>query len=130
MDKIINYSLNNSLAIVDVGVAYEIDSEKVLKILNKLADDLDGKVPDAKGKMKARKNNIYMKVIKSGVDVAMDVRQFMMSTKGKATEAQRMKILGKIRPKLRQLDREIKLLCRYIRYTSFNDLWREITGHP
>ncbi len=52
MDKIINYSLNNSLAIVDVGVAYEIDSEKVLKILNKLADDLDGKVPDAKGKMK------------------------------------------------------------------------------
>ena len=52
MDKIVNYSLNNSLAIVDVGVAYEIDSEKVLKILNKLADDLDGKVPDAKGKMK------------------------------------------------------------------------------
>ena len=33
-----------------------------------------------------------------------------------------------IRPKLRQLDKEIKILCKYIRYTSINDLWREITG--
>ena len=69
-----------------------------------------------------------MKVMKSGVDVAMDIRQFLMSNKGKATEAQRMKILGAIRPKLRQLDKEIKILCKYIRYTSINDLWREITG--
>ena len=78
--------------------------------------------------LSTRKNNIYMKVMKSGVDVAMDIRQFLMSTKGKATEAQRMKILGAIRPKLRNLDREIKILCKYIRYTSINDLWREITG--
>ena len=37
--------------------------------------------------LSTRKNNIYMKVMKSGVDVAMDIRQFLMSTKGKATTA-------------------------------------------
>ena len=78
--------------------------------------------------LSTRKNNIYMKVLNTGIDVAMDIRQIVMDTKGKATEAQRMEALGNIRPKLRKLDREIRILCKYIRYTSMNDLWREITG--
>jgi len=109
------------------GIYYDINS--LANTLQWLGREIDNHPENAFAvALSTRKNNIYMKVLKSGVDVAMDVRQFMMSTKGKATEAQRMKILGKIRPKLRQLDREIKLLCKYIRYTSFNDLWREITG--
>ena len=69
-----------------------------------------------------------MKVLNTGIDVAMDRRQIVMDTKGKATEAQRMEALGNIRPKLRKLEKEIRILCKYIRYTSMNDLWREITG--
>lgn len=51
MDKIINYSLHNSVAVVDVGVSYEDDTDKVEKVLKKLSEDLDGKIPSAKGKM-------------------------------------------------------------------------------
>lgn len=49
MDKIINYSLNNSLAIVDVSVDYEENSDKVEKILNDLANKLNGTIKEATG---------------------------------------------------------------------------------
>ncbi len=78
--------------------------------------------------LSTRKNNIYMKVINTGIKVALDIRQIVMDTKGKATEAQRMEALGNIRPKLRKLDKEMRILCKYIRYTSMEDLWREISG--
>ena len=78
--------------------------------------------------LSTRKNNIYMRVIQTGTNVAMDIKQFVISDKGKATEAQRLKVLETIRPKLRKLDKELKLLCKYIRYTSIEDLWHEISG--
>lgn len=109
------------------GIYYDVNS--LANTLQWLGREIDNHPENAFAvALSTRKNNIYMKVMKSGVDVAMDIRQFLMSTKGKATEAQRMKILGAIRPKLRQLDKESKILCKYIRYTSINDLWREITG--
>lgn len=49
MDKIINYSLNNSLAIVDVGVDYQYQPEEVEKVLENLSKKLKGKIPDAIG---------------------------------------------------------------------------------
>lgn len=51
MDKIINYSLNNSLAVVDIPIDYDNDAEKVEKVLNNLAEELDGTIKEAKGKM-------------------------------------------------------------------------------
>lgn len=47
MDNIINYSNNNSLAIVDVGVAYEESQEEVEKAIEKLFKRLNGKIPHA-----------------------------------------------------------------------------------
>ena len=44
MDNIINYSINNSLAIVDVGVSYDVDSEKVEKAIEGLFKRLSGKI--------------------------------------------------------------------------------------
>ena len=78
--------------------------------------------------LSTRKGNIYMRVFKTGTSVALDIKQFVISDKGKATEAQRLKVLETIRPKLRQLDKELKILCKYIRYTSIEDLWHEISG--
>ena len=49
MDKMINYSLENSLAIVDVSVAYENDTTKVEKVLNELFNKLNGNIENAKG---------------------------------------------------------------------------------
>ena len=44
MDNIINYSENNSVAVVDVSVAYECKEELVEKTLEKLFEDLNGKL--------------------------------------------------------------------------------------
>ena len=51
MDKIINYSLHNSLAVVDVAIAYEVDAEKAIKVLEDLSKELEGNVPNTNGPM-------------------------------------------------------------------------------
>ena len=52
IDYIINYSKANSLELIDVGVAYEEDSDKVLEILNKLCERLSSEIKDLKGEIK------------------------------------------------------------------------------
>lgn len=47
MDKLINYSNNNSIAIVDVGIAYECREEKIEKAFEELFNELEGKIPYA-----------------------------------------------------------------------------------
>ncbi|MBP5678460.1 MAG: mechanosensitive ion channel [Bacilli bacterium] len=47
MDNIINYSANNSLAVVDVGISYENKQEDIDKVFEKLFKRLNGNVPDA-----------------------------------------------------------------------------------
>lgn len=47
MDKLINYSNNNSLAIVDVGIAYECNEEQIEAAFDKLFKEIDGKIPYA-----------------------------------------------------------------------------------
>lgn len=47
MNNLINYSNNNSLAVVDVGIAYECDEKKIEETFTKLFDSLEGKIPNA-----------------------------------------------------------------------------------
>ena len=47
MDNIINYSTHNSLAVVDVGIAYEIKDNKIEEVLEKLFSRLNGNIPNA-----------------------------------------------------------------------------------
>ena len=49
MDNIINYSANNSLAVVDVGIAYENKEKDIEEVLEKLFTRLNGNIPDAAG---------------------------------------------------------------------------------
>ncbi len=51
MDNIINYSLHNSLAIVDVSTGYEHAPEEIEKVLNKLAKKLNGTIKEATGEI-------------------------------------------------------------------------------
>lgn len=51
MDNITNYSLHNSLAIVDVSTGYEHSSEEVEKVLTDLSKELKGKIKEAKGEL-------------------------------------------------------------------------------
>lgn len=47
MDNLINYSNNNSLAVVDVSVAYECKEETVEKAFNEMFSKLNGNIPHA-----------------------------------------------------------------------------------
>lgn len=47
MDNIINYSANNSVAVVDVGIAYENNEEEIEEVFDKLFKRLNGNIPDA-----------------------------------------------------------------------------------
>ena len=51
INEVINYNLANSLAIVDVSVDYDCDIDKVEKALNKMSEDIDGKIENTKGKI-------------------------------------------------------------------------------
>ncbi|MBR2828811.1 MAG: mechanosensitive ion channel [Bacilli bacterium] len=48
MDNIINYSNSNSLAVVDVAIAYETKEEEIEKAFEKISKELNGKIPFAK----------------------------------------------------------------------------------
>ena len=47
MDNIINYSNNNSLAVIDVGIAYENNEEEIEKTFENLFNRLNGNIPHA-----------------------------------------------------------------------------------
>lgn len=51
ISEIINHSMETSIAIVDIGVSYEDDIEKVEDVLNKLVNDLNNTLPKLKGKV-------------------------------------------------------------------------------
>ena len=52
MDNIINYSINSSLAVVDISIDYNYNSDKIELILNEFANNLENKIPKSKGKIK------------------------------------------------------------------------------
>ena len=52
MDKIINYSQNNSTAIVDVDVSYDHSPQEVEAVLNSMFQKLDGQIESAVGPLK------------------------------------------------------------------------------
>lgn len=49
--EVINYSMSNSLAIVDIDVAYEENNERVEQVLNDLAVELSKTLPNLKDKV-------------------------------------------------------------------------------
>lgn len=51
LDTIINYSLNNSLAVVDLGISYKENPEKVQQALEEIKKELNGTVPNAVGEI-------------------------------------------------------------------------------
>ncbi len=52
INEVINYNLQDSLAIVDVGIAYEEDEEKIEQVLQKLTNKLATIIPNSRGEAK------------------------------------------------------------------------------
>lgn len=51
LDTVINYSLHDSLAIIDLGISYEENPEKVAVALEEIKNEIEGKVPNATGEI-------------------------------------------------------------------------------
>lgn len=49
LDTVINYSLNNYLAIIDLGISYDENPDQVAQALEEIRLELNGKVPNATG---------------------------------------------------------------------------------
>ena len=73
-----------------------------------------------------RRNVVYRNIIISGVNIVMDIKTLCFDI-SKMTEQEKNEMITAIRPKLREMNRQLRALARAIRYTTFLDVWNEIT---
>ena len=73
----------------------------------------------------SRKNDIIRNFINRGTDIVTDISDLCF---GNMTQADRLRTLYAIRPKLALLSRDMRDMARVIRYTSWMDVWYEVTG--
>jgi len=89
---VINYNLSDSLALVDIDIAYESDIEKVEQVLTKLCERLSNELPYLKG-------NVELLGINSFESSSMKFRITVLTESMKHYEIQR-KILREIKLEL------------------------------
>lgn len=107
------------------GIYYEVTvTAKSLKELNAVVADAPSNALATA--FSARRNKVYRKVIKQGIDLAGDIKKFCLGDSVKMTEAEREILLGNIRPKLNRLNKMLMATTLTIKYTSFGDVFREI----
>lgn len=73
-----------------------------------------------------RRNVVYRNIIINGVSIVMDIKTLCFDS-SKMTEQEKNEMIMNIRPKLRGMNRQLRALGRAIRYTTFLDVWNEIT---
>lgn len=71
------------------------------------------------------RNKVVRNFVTRGSDIINDVYKVCV---GHMTAADRLKAIYAIRPKLALLSRDMRDLARVIRYTSFIDVWYDLTG--
>ena len=106
------------------GVYYEVT--KTSKHVRNLAEVVSSSPTNVLAvAFSARRNVVYTNLIKSSLDIFMDIRKVCFE-KSKMTEQERDKIISGIRPKLRKINHQLGQLTLALRYTSFLDVWNEI----
>jgi len=73
-----------------------------------------------------RRNTVYRNIIVNGVNIVMDIKTLCFDN-AKMTEQEKNEMITAVRPKLREMNRQLRALGRAIRYTTFLDVWNEIT---
>lgn len=73
-----------------------------------------------------RRNVVYRNIIINGVSIVMDIKTLCFDS-SKMTEQEKNEMITNIRPKLRVMNRQLRALGLAIRYTTFLDVWNEIT---
>ena len=99
MDNIVNYSEHNSLAVIDVSIAYECDEDLIEKTFNKIFKDLNGKIPHATGDLELWGVNelsdsavVYRVVVETEPMQQYAVQRFLRKELKKGLDAAKIKI--------------------------------------
>lgn len=75
--------------------------------------------------LSTRRNAIYRNLIVNSVEIVNDIRKVCLSDI-KMTEKQRIEIVFNIRPKLANMNNQLRRLTRAVKYTTFGDIWMDI----
>ena len=114
-----------SIAAEIYGVYYEVT--KTSKHVRNLAEVVSSSPSNVLAvAFSARRNVVYMNLIKSSLDIFMDIRKVCIES-SKMTEQEKNKVISAIRPKLRKINHQLGQLTLALRYTSFLDVWNEIS---
>lgn len=73
-----------------------------------------------------RRNAVYRNIIINGVNIVMDIKTLCFDD-SKMTEREKNEIITNIRPKLRLMNKQLRALALAVKYTTFLDVWNEIT---
>lgn len=73
-----------------------------------------------------RRNAVYRNIIINGVNIVMDIKTLCFDD-SKMTEQEKNEIITNIRPKLRLMNKQLRALALAVKYTTFLDVWNEIT---
>ena len=114
-----------SIAAEIYGVYYEVT--KTSKHVRNLAEVVSSSPSNVLAvAFSARRNVVYTNLIKSSLDIFMDIRKVCIES-SKMTEQEKNKVISAIRPKLRKINHQLGQLTLALRYTSFLDVWNEIS---
>ena len=119
-------AFHNSLSIAAeiYGVYYEVT--KTSKHVRNLAEVVSSSPSNVLAvAFSARRNVVYTNLIRSSLDIFMDIRKVCIES-SKMTEQEKNKVISAIRPKLRKINHQLGQLTLALRYTSFLDVWNEI----
>ena len=73
-----------------------------------------------------RRNAVYRNIIINGVNIVMDIKTLCFDD-SKMTEREKNEMITNIRPKLRLMNKQLRALALAVKYTTFLDVWNEIT---
>ena len=114
-----------SIAAEIYGIYYEVT--QITKNVSDLNDVVSSHPANALAvAFHSRRNVVYRNIIINGINIVMDIKTLCFEN-AKMTEKEKNEMLVNIRPKLRQMNRQLRALNLAIRYTTFLDVWNEIT---
>lgn len=115
-----------SIAAEVYGLYYEVSNvaENVKNLSNVVAESPANTLAVA---FSTRRNVVYRNIVKTGIDLVMDIRKLCFE-ETKMTEKERTLMLKHIRPKIKNMNKQLRQLTLAIKYTSFMDVWTEIRG--
>ena len=114
-----------SIAAEIYGLYYEITKlSKNIGTLSSIVQDCPANVLAVA--FSTRRNAVYRNIVKTGTDLVSDIKLLCFEG-SKHTEAERENIMRGIRPKIKRINVQLRTLALAIKYTSFLDVWREIT---